>query len=221
MKRGVVNTLIIAGVLLSAEAAIAATDILSNQIGTLSLYTGVQQPLTNSVIIRTSASTLNYEANLQENTTSHLHLPQPGDINSTIADYHPWTGGFRLSAGLFYDGKALAPTISPNDNTYSHIGTERIFPFQEKAKVHPLTPYFGFGWGLAPAKESSWMFSLDVGLIYQGTPETSLTTQCGTPLSARCRALQSDTDRKEENFQDTLEHLGWYPVLSAGVTFKF
>lgn len=143
---------------------------------------------------------------------------------TALADFHPFAGGFRLSAGLMANstkfdltGKAESGTIEINGVRYNaaDVGT-----------VHgrvsfDTSPYLGLGWGTAPTGGTGVFFSSDFGVLFQKT-KASLTGACGPSLPApACTQLQSDLRAEEQQFRDAVDDFKLYPLLSVGVGYRF
>jgi hypothetical protein len=80
-------------------------------------------------------------------------------------------------------------------------------------------PYFGIGWGNAVAKGSALSLSVDVGVIFQGAPNVTLTTE-GTDASIQSQVDAQLAIEKAELEQD-LDDFKLYPVVNIGATYRF
>ncbi len=186
--------------------------MLSAPMDTLGPAMVQQQTFIDAVNFRTGNAHFSYSDKQPENV---FFIQQESSLRSSaIADYHPWTdGGFRISAGLFYNDE-IHLTASSNTNLHS------VLPYSAEMEQQSVAPYFGLGWGMAPTSESNWAFTLDVGLIYQGQ-DAEFAAQCRkNPFSGQCMNRSGNHFDMQE-LQYTIERYGLFPVLSAGVTFKF
>ena len=140
---------------------------------------------------------------------------------SALIDWHPFNNAFRASAGLFLNDNSLelkakaAGSYQIGDTTYTaaQVGT-----LKGELEFDDVSPYIGIGWGNAVGKDKSWTICVDIGVIYQGSPELSLTAD-GT-LSNNA-AFQSNLSREKADLEDDLEDFEFYPVISLGVAYKF
>lgn len=150
-------------------------------------------------------------------------------IASALLDWYPFKGVFHLTAGLAYDGTKLQVVGQPargaytlNGNTYT---TQQIGSLTGEAKfAHAVGPYVGFGWGDPAGRSGRVHFLFDIGAIYGGTPQVTLTAQCGPaapPASPLCSAAQSDLLAERQRLQHKLEVGGWYPVVDLGIAVRF
>ena len=69
--------------------------------------------------------------------------------------------------------------------------------------------YFGIGWGNKVGWDKTRGLVVDVGVMYQGAPSVSLTTE---------RALPPEG---QEQLEDEYEGYAVWPVLSIGLSYKF
>ncbi len=141
---------------------------------------------------------------------------------SLLLDWHPLSNGFRVSAGALYNGneasatgKAVSGNFSIDDVTYTaaEVGT-----LNGEIDFNSISPYVGIGYGNAVAKGSNWSFVFDLGVIYQGEPDVSLTAN-GT--SSSNAAFISNLEDERRQLESELEDFQFYPVLMIGVSYKF
>ncbi len=147
--------------------------------------------------------------------TSFSYGKNFGNTKSSVTDIYPFSGCFRLSAGLLQKGQDA--TSSPKniaiENRLSDYAVNRIDILSQDLADSSQKPYVGFGWGLSPDEKGNWFINLDLGIMYQGN-------DCSGSDLERCLQL-SNTPADKLSVQDELEKYGWIPVLSGGITFKF
>ena len=102
--------------------------------------------------------------------------------------------------------------IDPNDYGYERASVE----------YKKFAPYVGFGYQTND-DDSNWIFTADLGVMYQGKAKVSNSTTCYN--AAVCSALQSQIDRENaeqrQDIQDKADKLKWYPVASIGIGYRF
>lgn len=134
--------------------------------------------------------------------------------SSPVADYHPFTGMFRISAGVLDLDSQLRSRDETPSGRRSDAAVNRMDRLSQRITASTRQPYVGFGWGASPSGDGAWTFNLDIGMMYQGT-------DCINAIdTARCLQL-NNTPVNELSVSDGLEKYGWLPVLSGGITFKF
>lgn len=135
---------------------------------------------------------------------------------SLLADWHPFGSAFRFTAGLMSNGNEVTGSSSSDgltigDTFYPGIGLDAKLDFDSTA------PYLGIGWGNALAAGKGWGFNVDLGILYQGSGNVSL-----TPTGANASLVNpSDVSLEEQRFEDDIKNYKYYPVFSFGVSYKF
>jgi hypothetical protein len=141
-----------------------------------------------------------------------------------IADVYPFAGKFRLSGGLYYNNNRLDITGVPAAGAFTLNGTTyttaQVGSVAGKVDFNSLAPYIGMGWGDSISGGSPLGFSFEVGALYQGQANTSLTTT-NTLTGAAAATLAANIAAEKKKLDDNLKYFKWYPVVSLGVSWKF
>ncbi len=139
-----------------------------------------------------------------------------------MLDWHPFANNFRITGGVMYNRNRaeldarLNETQKIGDHEYipSEIGT-----LTGRVDFRKLAPYLGLGFGNAVGgPQTSWNFVFDAGVMFQGSPDISLSadgTQSGNPV------FQADLAQEEDGIQDEADKFQFYPVVAAGVSYQF
>ena len=141
------------------------------------------------------------------------------DSSSVGVDLHPFTGPFRLSVGLLANDNGLSATSTPTQSvlvgntvyTPAEIGT-----LSGSVGFDGTTPFVGLGWDWSKSKRVG--FSLDLGLVSQGSPDVALVA---SGLLAGDPNFAADLAAEEAELEDALDDLDVLPFASFGVTFRF
>jgi len=149
------------------------------------------------------------------------------DFNSVplLVDFHPFHGGFRLSGGIYYlkhnfDAIARPGTDIRIGNTVVTAATAG----QIKADIQlgqDFAPYLGLGWG--NAADSGFLpfgigVSIDVGVLYQGKSEVSLSQSGNTAAGT---IPQADLVLEAQSLENSLNEVKWFPVATIGFHIAF
>ncbi len=204
---------------------VAAADGLglTAKLGTLGYGAELTGRITDNSNWRLGANGFNYS-----HTTTESNVDYDARLKlqtaSLLADYHPFDGTFRVTAGVFYNKNRLDLTGKPAaGGTYEIDGVTytaaQIGTLTGKLTFDKTAPYVGIGWGNAVARGSGWNFAMDIGAIYQGKPKFALTADSAfCNADATCRAHlaneQADAEAKLADYK-------WYPVISIGVSYHF
>jgi hypothetical protein len=133
---------------------------------------------------------------------------------------------FHLSAGLVYNGSSFDARARPNGaGQYTLNGSQysasEVGILTGKVDFRKAAPYLGIGWGNALATTSHWNFSVDLGAFYQGKPNVSLASSGCTGADVVCSAIAQDVAAERARLQDDANAYKVYPVLRAGLAYRF
>jgi hypothetical protein len=88
-----------------------------------------------------------------------------------------------------------------------------------------LAPYVGLGWGTAPSAGPGFGAAVDLGVAFLGRPRVTLTPEPppGSPLNspAAMALLAPELAREEARVEQKIDGYRTYPVLSAGISYRF
>jgi len=197
------------------------------KIGTLGVGLDLSVPINNQFNVRLNLNGASYSDNSTEDGIDYeydLDLLTAG----VLLDYYPMEGSeFRVTGGVYYNGTELEMCGKPDATTGITIGNinynaTQIGSLNAKVEFDEIAPYVGIGWGNS-VKKGGWSFSADVGLMYQGEPEVTLTPIYGPAITnASLQApIDAEVVREEAELQDTLNDYKIYPVISVGITYTF
>ncbi|MCK9175511.1 MAG: hypothetical protein M0O96_09575 [Desulforhopalus sp.] len=194
-----IKQFIVACVLLMVPAQAAVAKSFP---GTGSFFSADPSPLSQYISVRPGLARFSYENDFS-------------NTKSSVTDIYPFSGAFRLSAGLLQKNQdaVLSPKNSAIANRHSDFAANRRDLLSRNLAASSQKPYVGFGWGLSPDEKENWFINLDFGITYQGD-------DCTGSGMERCAQL-NNTSAGKLSVQDGLEKYGWFPILSGGITFKF
>jgi hypothetical protein len=146
---------------------------------------------------------------------------------SGLADYYPWAGKFRATAGAVYNGNKATITAQPtgggsyvfNGQTYSSAD---VGSFAGEMTFNSVAPYLGIGWGNPAAQDKQWGMTMDIGVLFQGAPNVSNTVTCGVGVPApTCTQMQSDVAAGAAKLETDLKDFKYMPVVNVGISYRF
>lgn len=205
-------------VLLSTTALTAQGGIgLFARAGTGGFGAGVAYGVNRTLNVRAEASYFTYsvddlDAGLDVGYDASVDAESTLLLGSLLADWHPSGGGFRLTAGLVYNGSEASGTVVPLEPI--QIGSQSYSPSQVgsiTADLSPgltIAPYAGIGFGNTVARGFGLL--LDIGAIYMGSP--------GVDLAAT--GMLTPTSQEGAQIEQNLEWAQWHPIASIGVSFR-
>ena len=188
---------------LGAELDIAFSDSFGARLG----YNSYKYNHTADI------SSVNYDAELQLRTVSIL------------GDWYPFSGSFRASGGLMYNDNQSHYTGVPTGGTYTINGVTYnatdIGSLNGSLTFDNIAPYLGIGWGNPVQNGKGWGMVVDIGVLFQGTPKTTLTATCLSPIPTVCTSLQSDVAAENAQLQSDVSNYKYWPVGSIGISYQW
>lgn len=177
--------------------------------------------MTSWLNIRASANAFNYTY-----TDTYGDVSYDADLNlksaGVLLDFHPFHGSFRLSAGTYANGNGIDFTGQPTQNVT--IGGQNFTPAQVGTIAGTVifqkyAPYLGIGWGNAVGARNQLGFNLELGVLFQGSPDVEMSSQGGT--FSNDPTLISEIGKEEQAIEDDLSGMKYYPVVAMGVSWAF
>ena len=214
------------GAAILAQAVVAQeTGDISGRIGTLGFGIEYSRPIDETLSVRVGLNGFDYGTDLEE---SGIHYD--GDLRlrniALIGDLHPWKNGFHISGGAMYNGNDFSIEATPENGVFSFNDVDYsaadVGSASGEIDFNRFAPYLGIGWRSSHRREAGLSFNADIGFMYHGEPDASLSVTCGSAIpTLTCAQLQRDVDAERDQLQDELSSFKWYPVLSLGLGYKF
>lgn len=213
----------------SSRPAVAADVAIGGKGGTLGAGVELTVGLSRQWNTRLGVNGFDYS---DRREASDVEYDAEARLRSATAllDFHPGGRGFRLTAGAVWNGTQVEGRSLPPASGFYDIGGVRVpaaalGTLKAEAEFDPVAPYVGIGWGNAVGAHQKLGFSFDLGAVFQGRANVTLTPElpAGSPLNdpiAR-QALQILLDREARDIEDEAADYDVYPVVSVGVTYRF
>lgn len=211
------------GVLSVVASAQAGTGV-AVDIGSTGIGAHVSVPIRSSLNLRFGLNYARYSTT-RDTDDANYDLDLRLKTFDALVDYFPGDSAFRISGGAVYNGNQFDTHAKPtsgsvytlNNNTYPASTAGLIDGTVDFRKV---APYLGIGWGNAAAA-TGWGFTADLGVLFQGAPNSSLANRGCTAASAICTRLASDLVAENLKLKDEMKDFKFYPVLRVGVSYSF
>lgn len=211
----------------------AQADVaLGGAVSTLGLGLQATFAVSERVNLRMVANGINQSSDFEEsgiNYNGTLDFATYG----VIGDWHPFNGGFHLSAGAMHNGNQLSLDAScPQSCDIDGHSYQSAPDGQINADVDfgTFAPYLGIGWGNS-MKGGRLYATLDIGVLFQETPNVELTAsgsfkEQNNPFTVNTSnpKLQQELANEEKSLQqelDDTEFSNLYPVISLSVGYRF
>ncbi|MEF8833384.1 MAG: hypothetical protein V5A42_00840 [Halofilum sp. (in: g-proteobacteria)] len=220
MQRGRTNaglSAAVLGTMLACTApGVAAADLgIELHGGTLGAGAGLDIALADNVGARIG---FNRFSTGEEWTEGDLDYDADLELESVHAllDWHPFGGVFRVTGGLLANDNRLEGGAEVDSGDQVGDGTAvNSGRLGAEVSFDDSAPYLGVGWSSRPANRGL-SFSLDLGVMAQGSPEVELTEE-----EDIIGVNQDDLDREAREVEDDLSGYDTYPVLQLGVLYRF
>jgi hypothetical protein len=225
MKTYKIALSLLAGLLISSFAH--AVDVgVSVDLGTTGAGLHVTLPLQKDLNARIGYNALNYSYSSSTSSVNYNFDLKLKTVD-VLLDWHPTSAGFRLTGGLVaYNGNKINAMGEANNNgTYVLNGNtynaSTIGKVDGEITFRKVAPYLGIGFGNAVAADKGWGFTSDLGVMMQGTPNSTLSNSgCKASVDV-CNRVVTDVAAENVKLADKLHNFKFYPVIRFGVSYKF
>ena len=216
-------------VFVTAPARAAPAVALDARVGTTGYGLDVNVGLLSRLNARVGYSAFNYDHQINQTDVSYDGRLKISNV-SALLDWYAFGGGFHLTFGGVNGGLTVNATGVPNSNrSYTINGNtyagDQVGSLSGRLKFgNSVSPYIGLGWGNPVGAKHRVHVMFDIGAIYGGTPNVSLSATCGSAApngSAVCSQLQSDVQVERQKLQSDVTLVKWYPVLNLGISYRF
>ena len=220
LKMSLLSAIVLSGIGMSNVYAASASDVsVGLQVGTLGVGVIAEMYIAKDIDARIGVNGYNYNYNTTSNGVAysgHLKLQNA----EFLADWHPWSGDFRLTGGLLYNNNKFNLTGNPSSGSYTFNGNTytaaQVGSVNANIEFNQVAPYVGFGWG-DNSQSAGIHFTSDIGVAYQGSPKATITAT-GAANDAQ---LASDVQAAQSKLQSDLNNFRWYPVVELGLIYRF
>jgi hypothetical protein len=226
----------------SAEHSTAARQSLGSRFGlafttsTLGLGADVAFRIVQPVNLRIGFSTFKYgQDGFQDGVSYHGMLKLQS--MRAMADFYPFGQGFHVSPGLlFHNVNHVTASAAPPTGKVLTTGNETYIsdpqnPIVGSAKslVHSVAPMLMVGFGNLLPKKSHFAYSLDAGVVYQGSPKSTFNLAGGAcdPTGQFCADIATDTtiqgqvQSARQDLNNAVSFMRFYPLFSISVGYHF
>jgi hypothetical protein len=143
---------------------------------------------------------------------------------AVMADWYPFSNGFRLTGGLSKVNSEIALTAVSQSGSIT-IGTATVAfdasdSFNGQVKWPSTMPYIGIGYG--HNQEKGLGFFLDAGVLYgKATVSGALSPSLTSKLGMAGFDATAELNKELAQVQDTLNKIPYIPILSLGITYRW
>lgn len=209
---------------LSIAASVQAGTGVSVDVGSTGFGAHVSVPIQPNLNLRFGANAAKYSTTRNTDDVNYDIKLNLKTVDALL-DYFPGNSTFRISAGAVYNNNKFDSHAKPagsgvytlNNVTYSAASAGTI---DGAISFRKMAPYLGIGWGNA-ATAAGWGFVSDLGVLFQGAPESNLSNRDCTAFSVICTQLLNDVAAENLKLKEEMKNFKFYPVLRVGVSYRF
>lgn len=198
--------------------ASAEGTAVSGKLGTLGWGLDITHGFSDSVGGRIGLNMFTFNRSTTRNAVNYDLKLQLQTVEA-MADYYPFQGSFRTTAGLMYNSNKGTFDAVPTGGSYTINGqtftSAQVGSLQGGMTFNKVAPYLGIGWGNPAAKGKGFGMATDFGILFQGKPTASLTSTSGVA------AVQTAVAAEQASFQDSVNGFKYYPVMSIALTYQW
>jgi len=215
--------------LLITHHALADEPVLGFDAGTSGLGVHLAYPVQTSVEGRLGANFFTADTSRDVNDMSYDIKLKLRTLDMLL-DWYPMEGSFRLTGGLILNGNKFSGTAQADGNLNYTINGNVYNAAQAgvisgSGDYRSVAPYLGIGWDTSHAKQKGWGFNGDIGVMFQGNSNITLTNS-GCTLGIvggvnLCQNLENDLAAERVTLEDKANKLRYFPLLRAGLNYRF
>jgi len=228
-KRNIIKTLSVIAATLAITSAAYAQDsdsmiAIGAKVGTAGVGIEARTPIVDNVYGRLGVNIMQLKPELSNSDNikykakvSLLSIP-------LMIDYHPIdNSGFRVSAGLAYNGNKVTATATPdkdvviNNHTYS---TKELGKLKSTLTLgSKIAPVVSIGYDNSFISDNAWSFNAEAGAMFSGKPKIKVSA---TGLLQNDKDLMKDLNTNAKKALGKVQNkLKIFPILSVGFKYSF
>jgi len=206
-------------------APVCKADLaVGGRVGSMGIGIDIAKQLKKDYNLRISFTGYQFEyESLRGNITYGFEL----DVGATglLVDWHPFSGGLRVTAGIYSNTTKLDGLATPFEGGYgigdTNYSVDEVGELRADIDLGSTAPYIGFGWGYDIKDEGSG-FALDIGILVQSSPKVEMTVSTPDNVpDAKADDLEPDLRKEELELEDALSYFRLFPVIMVGYSYAF
>lgn len=187
----------------------------TGKVGTLGAGLELSKSYSDALGARLGFNAFSFNKTGNQGTVSYNGTLQLQTFTA-IADWYPFHGAFRTSAGLFYNNNKFTLNAQPVGGTITINGVpQTMTSLTSDVSFNKVAPYLGIGWGNAAAQGKGWGLNSDLGILFQGAPKVTMTQTGGNA------AAQAAVAQEQARLESSLSNFKMWPVASVGISYQW
>lgn len=212
------TALILSG--LSVSSLAIDTAGFTTKLSTLGVGAAVNVTLFDNFEAFGGLNLYDFDFDIDENKVGYKGLLNMRTL-STGGRFHPFSSGLYVGGGVNINQNEINLTVKPKNNRYTfnenNYNAEAVNFVKARGTFNNLAPMFMLGWESKNVNEKGFSFFGEVGMFFGGAPRLEADIIC----SGRCGGIADDFEVEMKAIEKKLKHFRTYPILGAGVHYRF
>lgn len=226
MKKNYITGMVLVFIMVSQIAVAQESDMTFGvKAGTLGGGIELAADLSEEFSLRGGLNYIKFDFDASLGGVDYTMEPDFANV-SILIDYHPFSGAFRLTGGLYLTDHTVSVSgtvprdVVPAEYSQYAYSTDSV-RLQGSVDFNEIAPYAGLGWSSGHG-ESGWGVSCDFGLLFQGSATVSnLDVVTDVDYGAYQSEVDAFLDEQEKEIQDELDKYEIYPVAAIMLHYSF
>lgn len=196
------------------------------KVGTLGLGIDFSTSLNDWISLRANANGISYKSDDKSRYNSMITTDKTYDLQTigALIDYHLLQ--LRITTGVYLNNNTITDITAPTNKNgifldATHYTQSSITRIEQTISFQKISPYIGIGWGNNTNRDG-WNISLDIGLMYHGSPTLELDVTTNPAISEEIAdEIHTNVEAEIKIQEDDLSDFPFYPVVMVGVSYSF
>ncbi|MCR4302568.1 MAG: hypothetical protein NUV51_13275 [Sulfuricaulis sp.] len=150
------------------------------------------------------------------------------DVQQAVSNIDPTqiisSGQWSIQGADVIQYAASLDSANPLTINGQSIPMSELGSVSAKVRYPHVAPYLGFGWGNTDGIKATWLYSIDVGVMYLGRPKVDLSLN-GTVAEVTDKYFSAETEaylsQERQKIESSLQKYRYFPVFSISLWYRF
>ncbi len=195
--------------------------------GILGFGFDISKSINDFVSVRFNMNTLNYTTTDNSLYNKYISAGKTFNLDTkgVLLDFYLLQ--LRVTTGLYLNNNTI--TYKPKSGTAISLNgvdydLDSFAKFESTISANKVSPYLGIGWGNNGSREGwgGWNLTLDIGLLYHGTPKLDVQTTINDAIPAPVQAvMRANIEAERKKQEKEISYSAFLPVVMVGLNYTF
>jgi hypothetical protein len=222
----------VAAAMLATTPASALDFGVDVHAGSMGLGVGAALHISPNINMRVGLNRFDYDIDVDDEDGLRYDADLELNNQYVMLDLYPsQRSGFRFSLGMYLNDNEVnagATVLNDGDALIGNSDAAAGTSVNSKISFDTEAGYLGIGWGNVFSK-GTFSFGMDLGLVYQGSPQADLNVALSDSLSQSCETdpgtygciSEADIAVEEAELEDELSDYDAHPLIQMNFGFRF